>query len=105
MSAVELEQELAYNYVECKSSALSTSNSFIELSRYPDELILVNTDSSIIIYVNFDKAAASTNSLPIRPNSAQRIKLRCRRVGAVSASGTPTLFVCALAYRDERITA
>jgi len=98
-------EELPYAYTEHAYKTTSTSNQFIELKRYPDELILVNRDSTNIVYVKFDQASSITDGFPIRANSSEKFKLRCRRIGVICSAGTPILHVLALAYRDERITA
>jgi len=98
-------EEIPYAYAEHEYKTASTSNQFIDLKRYPDELILVNRDSTNIVYVKFDQAANATDGFPIRANSSEKFKLRCRRIGVICSAGTPVLHVLALAYRDERITA
>ena len=105
MSTIQPVVELPYNYAEYAYKQAATTNDFIDLKRYPDELILVNRDSSNIVYVKFDQAANTTDGIPIRANSSEKIRIRCRRIGLICSAGTPVLHVLALAWRDDRITA
>jgi len=94
-----------YNYADYYNLTSSTSNQFIDLKRYPDELLLVNEDATNIVFVKFDQASSTTSGIPIRANSSERIRFRCRRIGAIASAGTPKLHVLALSYLDNRITA
>jgi hypothetical protein len=94
-----------YNYADYYNATASTSNQFIDLKRYPDELLLVNEDATNIVFVKFDQASSATSGIPILASKSEKIKLRCRRIGVIASSGTPKLHVLALSYLDNRITA
>jgi len=94
-----------YSYREHQYIQASTSNQFLSLDRYPDELILVNADATNIVYIKFDEASSTTSGLAIPPRQPMRIRLRCRQIGVICSAGTPILHVLGLAYLDERIKA
>jgi hypothetical protein len=101
----ELGERQPYKYVEQKALTCSTSDKFIELDRYPDQIILTNIDSSNNIYVAFDQVATTTSGFPILTEKTEKFYLRCRTIHAIASAGTPGLRILALAFRDERIRA
>jgi hypothetical protein len=98
-------EKAPYNYADYYNLTSSTSNQFIDLKRYPDELLLVNEDATNIVFVKFDQASSATSGIPILASKSERIKLRCRRIGVICSAGSPKLHVLAMSYLDNRITA
>ena len=82
-----------YNYVEATVVTLSTTSKAHQFKRKPDRIEVVNMDTSIIIYVNFNRVAAASDGYGIAVKSKDGWDLRVPSVNLVSASGTPKALV------------
>ena len=91
-----------YNYIESKVVALSTTSKIHEFKRKPDRVEIVNMDASILIYVNFERAAAAADGFTIAKSGTQGWDLRVPSVNLIAASATPNALVVGMAYKDER---
>jgi hypothetical protein len=94
-----------YNYAEHGYVTASTTNQFYTFKRYPDQIILYNTDPTDNIYVKFGEAAETTSGYIIPAGTERRFYLKISKLGIIASAGTPKLLIVGLAYRDERVTA
>jgi hypothetical protein len=94
-----------YAYSEHKTLTCGTTDKSVALVRYPDEVRIYNSDSTNTAYVKFDQATSATDGYPIPAQTERRFFLRTRTIHGICSAGTPKLFILALAYRDERISA
>jgi hypothetical protein len=83
----------------------ATTDGSVALVRYPDEIRIYNSDSTNAAYIKFDQASSTTDGYPIPAATERRFYMKARRIHGICSAGTPKLFILALAYRDERITA
>jgi hypothetical protein len=98
-------ERLPYNYSDYKTLTCGTTDGNVALVRYPDEIRIYNSDSTNAAYVKFDQASSTTDGYPIPAATERRFYFKARRIHSICSAGTPKLFIFALAYRDERITA
>lgn len=91
-----------YSYKEAKQISCSTTLDHVDLDYQPDEIILGNADADNIIYVDFDEVPSTSKGLPIAKGGLRHIKLRARRIYAITSAGTPTLFIVSLARERKK---
>jgi hypothetical protein len=98
-------ERIPYNYSEYKTLTCATTDGKVDLVRYPDEIRVFNSDSTNTAYIKFDQASSTSDGYPIPAASERKFYFKARRIHGICSAGTPKLFILALAYRDERITA
>jgi hypothetical protein len=92
-----------YSYVEYATITCATTDNEARLKRYPDEVLIRNSDATNAAYVKFDEASSTADGYIVPAGTRERFWLKCRSIHAVCSAGTPKLFIIAFAYRDVRI--